>query len=104
MAKTKDVQTDAWGIDHRYQDAHAEWHEVPRDTIDALKSAMGTGEPDDSDTVMVVRVGTTTRIPRAAELALESGEKRKVKAVLPPDLPPGYHELRFHDGRTVRLI
>jgi 4-alpha-glucanotransferase len=98
------VQTDAWGIDERFQDAQGEWHDVSEDTRDALAKAMGDGLDDGPEPVVVVRTGTSRRLDGVAELALESGETLKAARTLPPNLPPGYHELRFKGGRTVPLI
>jgi 4-alpha-glucanotransferase len=108
MQKKNRVQTDAWGIDHKFQDAHGEWHDVAKETCDALRKAMGAEhgerEPAVEDVVMVVRAGETRSVENAAELRVESGETMPLNGTLPDDLPPGYHQLVYCDGRTSRLI
>lgn len=106
--KVQDVQTDAWGIDRRFQDAGGKWHRVGKQTQDALREAMGAAKnargPQSSGSAIVLRAGAEGELEGAAELALESGETVAVKQNLPADLPTGYHQLRYRDGRTTRLI
>lgn len=108
MTIHKDLETDAWGVDGRFQDAHGDWHDVEAETHGALLKAMGAAPdaagPGSGDPVIVVRVGKSLPLDSPAELALESGETREVSGTLPPDLESGYHQLRFRDGRTTRLI
>lgn len=108
MTKPKGVETDAWSIDHRYEDAQAKWHDVSKQTQDAIKKAMGASSrekaPKDDHAVVVVRAGDRAPVDHASEVVLESGETLKVSKTLPPDLATGYHQLRLKDGRTTRLI
>src|SRR5205823_4149819 len=61
--------------------------------------------PPDTQAVIVTRAGERRPIPAAAELLTEDGSARWVEGELPPDLPPGYHELRPQgSGRAIRLI
>lgn len=108
MTKPKGVETDAWSIDHRYEDAQGKWHDVSKETQDAVKKAMGAGAkekaPKDGQAVVVVRAGENAPVRNAAEVILESGETVKVNKTIPPDLATGYHQVRFQDGQTSRLI
>jgi len=104
------VSRDAWGIEDGYWDIAGQWHETPEPTRRALRVAMG-GLSDEADPppasrpVWFVRHGTTPAIDRPAELALEDGAHLTATTTLPPDLPPGYHDLRPSDGGpTTRLI
>ncbi|MBV8816760.1 MAG: 4-alpha-glucanotransferase, partial [Acidobacteriaceae bacterium] len=103
--RQSEVRTDALGIDHRFKDAHGEWHDVADDTIEAITKAMGSPSPEADGAVIVVRRGESAEIEDAeAELLLESGESVRVRGSLPPDVAEGYHRLRYADGRTVTLI
>jgi 4-alpha-glucanotransferase len=95
---------DGWGIVPAYEDAFGNWTEVPAETRDRLVVAMGgdpaaDGPPTTGDEVLVVRTGDTPEIADAVEIALEDGEVVAVDGRLPPDLPPGYHDLRLR-GRA----
>ena len=102
-------QTDAWGIDHRYQDALGAWHEVPSEVLDTLHRVMGADPshswPPEEAPVLVIRQGERRSIPEAYELELEDGNRLPVENVLPHELPLGYHTLRrASDGWLRRLI
>jgi 4-alpha-glucanotransferase len=53
-----------------------------------------------------VRQGEAVSLPGAWHLVLEDKTSHRAEGKLPPDLPPGYHELMPRDvgARTVRLI
>jgi 4-alpha-glucanotransferase len=100
---------DVWGIFDEYTDNFGHLRRTSPETREALIAAMG-GEPEDSapparPPVMVVRRGETADLPSPAELTLESGARVEVRRRLPPDVPLGYHELRWiEDEGQTRLI
>ncbi|MEZ7124286.1 4-alpha-glucanotransferase [Nonomuraea sp. AD125B] len=123
--------TDAWGIDHEYEDAAGRHQRVPPETVAALRAvigappdlggdgpgepgvggrggpgeqgtrARGRGGPAEPET-LVMRRGDQIGI---ADLVLEDGAELRVDGALPPDLPYGYHTLRRPGEDTAhRLI
>ncbi|MFK4041033.1 4-alpha-glucanotransferase [Nonomuraea wenchangensis] len=98
--------TDAWGIDHEYEDAAGRHRRVPPETVAALRAVIGvppdvTGGPGEPET-LVMRRGDRVG---AADLVLEDGAELRVDGALPPDLPYGYHTLRRPGEDTAhRLI
>lgn len=97
----------AWGIDTGYWDAAGQWREPPQETIDAITSSMGVveGPPPTGPPVWFVRAGHGDWLQSPADLVLEDGTTRRGVDALPPDLPPGYHELQPLDGGpTTRLV
>lgn len=100
------MKTDAWGIDHEYEDAFKRKRTPPQATIDAIRNAIGAEAaraPHELRT-LVIRRGET-RVVGAAEVRLEDGLTHTVESTLPADLPLGYHELqRRGQDRAVRLI
>jgi 4-alpha-glucanotransferase len=100
---------DAWGIADGYEDTLGVWRPTPPATREALRKAMGgdTAEPSGNAAVPPVRVlreGQGARLPAPGELVLEDGTALPISDRLPPDLPPGYHDLRFDGGGMTRLI
>ncbi len=91
------MSRDAWGIDTVYQDAAGQEQRVSRDSIEALRSAIGhpPKEPGSlfEEPVKVVRRGESFAVPDPAELRLEDGTVMEVRDRLPDDVPIGYHEL-----------
>jgi 4-alpha-glucanotransferase len=101
--------TDIWGIDDGYEDALGVWCQTPPTTREALLASMGVDPSEQSAPpaapVQVVRPQQVLPLGGPAELTLEDGTVLQVEAVLPPDLPFGYHTLRPLDGRAaVQLI
>jgi 4-alpha-glucanotransferase len=95
---------DAWGIEHRYEDAQGREHRVSRKTIESLRQVMGDPPRDGPSFPLVVRRGARTAI-EDSEIILEDGSVVAVDGILPPDLPLGYHIVRPKDGsRERRLI
>lgn len=96
------VQTDAWGVDHRYQDALGAWHDAADEIVEALHRAMGADPlqpaPPAELFPVVVRQGEVRNLPVSGELVLEDGERRRVERTLPADLPLGYHTLHPDSG------
>jgi 4-alpha-glucanotransferase len=84
------------------------WHETSRETRAAILAAMGVGSSDgspDPAPIRVVRQGEPQALSGPAELTLEDGTALRVDGSVPPDVPLGYHALRFlADGKTARLI
>lgn len=103
------TQTDAWGVDHRYQDALGAWHEASHETLEAVYRAMGAdpsqAAPPASLFPWVVRQGESRRVPVSGELLLEDGGRLRVDDVLPADVPLGYHTFTPDSGaRPGRVI
>jgi 4-alpha-glucanotransferase len=103
------VDLAAWGIDAGYWDASGRWQEVPEETRVTLAEAMGAHEhpdgPPAGPPLWFVRAGRAEFLQGVADLVLEDGTRRPGVEVLPPDLPPGYHELRPRDGGpATRLV
>jgi 4-alpha-glucanotransferase len=96
------VTTDAWGIDDGWYDFRGGWHEVPADTVEAMRAAMG--EPEERP-VWVVRPGADERLQSACRLTLEDGTDAGEVEQLPPDLPLGIHHLEpVAGGPSTRLL
>jgi 4-alpha-glucanotransferase len=104
-----EVKTNAWGIDLRYKDAFGKWHDTPQETIQAIAEAMGA-RPDQlaaphDDAVHFARSGEQLELRSCASVTLESGGVLDCELRLPPDLPSGYHQIRFEDSENPsRLI
>lgn len=88
---------DAWNIDAVYQDAAGKEQQVSRESIEALRSAIGNPpEAPQSlfdEPVKVVRRGEPLVLPGPAELRLEDGTVMEIHDRLPDSVPVGYHEL-----------
>jgi 4-alpha-glucanotransferase len=102
------VDLAAWGIDDGYWDASGRWHEVPRESVEAIAAAMdaqGRERPPASAPLWFVRAGHVEFLQGPADLELEDGTTVRGVEALPPDLPPGYHDLVPLDGGpTTRLV
>lgn len=98
----------AWGIDTGYWDARGQWQDVPGDTAEAIARAMGAEgqeRPPATAPLWFVRAGHVEFLHGPADLVLEDGTQVRNVEALPPDLPPGYHELVPRDGGpTTRLV
>ena len=95
----------ASGIVKRYKDALGHWRQTPEETHAAILDAMGQPDPGAQQPVLIVRPGQRKRLRAPAEIRLEDGGVLKVEAMLPPDLPLGYHALRYFDrDESTRLI
>ncbi|HLH02016.1 MAG TPA: 4-alpha-glucanotransferase [Bryobacteraceae bacterium] len=99
-------RTDAWGVDHNYQDAFQKWHDVPPETIQAIHRAMEAGDlPPGDDPVLIVETGRSRPAPAPGTILLEGGGSLPVNKRIPADLPPGYHQFQRDDrAEPVRLI
>lgn len=92
------MDTDPWGVAHRYCDAENQWHETSDVTRQRIWQAMGAGEAGEprADQVRVVRPGEQLEIG-SGQIVLEDGSRLRVTGRVPPDLPLGYHQF-FADG------
>jgi len=98
-----------WGIDSGYWDAGGQWHDAPASTLDAVRAAMGAeagqDEPPPGPPVWFVPAGRVEFLRGPADISLEDGTLLRGVEALPPDLPPGYHDLHPLDGGPVtRLV
>ena len=98
-----------YGIQPHYVDALGARHHAGRSTIAAIRGAVsraiertrsGAGRPQE---LLVVRAGERRRVGRA-DIRLEDGTECTIDRVLPPDLPPGYHQLVRRRRPPQRLI
>ena len=102
---------EVWGIAPGYEDTTGQWRPTSPSTTEALLRIMGA-EGDDvppgtsgDDPVWVVAEGEHVGVDGPWNLRTEDGSEVGVEGALPPDLPPGYHELqRETDGRHVQLV
>lgn len=89
------MATDAWDIDDGYEDAAGEWRNAPKETIAAIRRAMGGGSqpPPVEHDVLVVIEGNTPKLG-GGRVALEDGSDLELPLTgkLPSDLPLGYHD------------
>jgi 4-alpha-glucanotransferase len=104
------MTTDPWGIDPTYEDAAGTLQQVSAEVMSAVRKAMGrpprTNRSLFEEPVKVLRQGDSLPLPAPAELRLEDGTTRQVRAHLPTDVPAGYHELTplGHSASPTRLI
>jgi len=91
------MSRDAWGIDAVYEDASGKKQTVSRESLEAIRSAIGRprNAPQSlfEEPVKVVRHGEPLTVPAPAELRLEDGSVMAVRDRLPNELPVGYHDL-----------
>jgi 4-alpha-glucanotransferase len=93
------------GLITRYKDALGNWRQTPKETCAAILEAMGQPEPGAEQPVLIVRRGQRKRVQGPAEITLEHGGVLKVNALLPRDLPLGYHTIRYFErDQSTRLI
>jgi 4-alpha-glucanotransferase len=100
---------EARGIATRFTDVSSHTHEVPEATLRAVLDAMGPAPgPATWPPVVVARTGRVASwTPPAGEpvtLVLEGGQERPAPAVLPGDLPPGWHRLVGRTGQTTLVV
>ncbi len=94
---------DDWSISDGYFDVGGTWHATPEHTRAALRAAMGT--PVAGPPLWFVAAGHSHQLLGPCGLVLEDGRVIAPSAVLPADLPIGYHDLvPADDGPTTRLI
>lgn len=88
-------------VEETYTDAFGKRRTVEPEVRDAVLATMGE-VPDGADAVAVVRPGGG--LPMPGELTLEDGTALGRLAVMPPDVPSGYHALLADDGSERLLI
>ncbi len=97
------LQPDAWGIHRHWVNAYDEVVEVPADTVDRLRSAMGHPPVDlDAWAPIVTQPGRDLGLGHV-QVDCEDGERRMIDGSLPLDFPLGYHDLLTSAGSR-RLI
>ncbi len=87
---------DAWGITAGYFDVDGTWHPTSDETRARLRDAMGT--PIDGPPMWFVPAGRSEPLWNPCRLVLEDGTDLGEVHALPPDLPPGYHDLHPLDS------
>jgi 4-alpha-glucanotransferase len=102
------VDLTAWGIDAGYWDTNGHWRDVPAASQAALHTASDGDDherPPAGPPLWFVRAGRAEFLQSSCDLVLEDGTIRAGIDALPPDLPPGYHQLLPLDGGpATRLI
>jgi 4-alpha-glucanotransferase len=97
----------AWGIDAGYWDTSGTWREPSPEALRAIAEAVGAGDgsPPPGAPLWFVRAGSVEYLRSPCSVVLEDGTTLPETDVLPPDLPPGYHQLEPGDGGpTTRLV
>jgi len=105
--RTPNVRSDlVRGIATRFKDAHGKWRNVPRRTLQAIRSAMDAAVAGTYDSELkIIRAGERFRLKRPVILNLENGATQVCAKELPPDLPVGYHTLiDLRDGKRTLLM
>ena len=84
---------DAWGIHAHWVDARGALVPVANQTVEQLRTAMGT-PPDDLEdwTPIVTRRGVDLGLG-TLEVACEDGVRRTIDGPIPDDFPYGYHDI-----------
>lgn len=87
----------SWGISSSYRDSSGKVHHTQPETREGLLRAMGVTADASSAAIgpeiRVIGPQETMTIDSPGELLLEDGTTLDVRDSLPPDLPPGYHDL-----------
>jgi 4-alpha-glucanotransferase len=100
--------TDAWAITDGYHDTRGAWHATTDETRAALRGAMGAeglDAPPPPPPMWFLSAGSAPTLATACDLTMEDGTVLAGLHALPPDLPPGYHDLQPLDGGEVtRLV
>ncbi len=103
--------TDAWGVDLRWVDAHEVEQVVPTQTIEALRAAIGQPPADLDETApLVLQPGSPlTGLPGVVlplRVSCEDGSERQLDHLVPMDFPLGYHRIAnsgdVHEPQGVR--
>jgi 4-alpha-glucanotransferase len=89
-------------IQTSYVDALGKRRSAPQATIRVIERAM-RGRPLAAQQPLVVSAGQQLEVG-PAEIRLEDGSTITVDARLPPDLPPGYHEILLRRRQPARVI
>ena len=107
------VDPDRWGVEAGYDDAAGSWHDAPGETVDAILTAMGAGQPEGPDgpegrggAAAMVTVRLDHRLPAVPPgmLQMEDGAEVRLNGTLPPDVVTGYHRLVPDRGPPFDLV
>lgn len=98
----------AWGVERGYWNAMGQWCEPPESSIEAIAQAIGADEqlePPTGPPIWFVHAGHGEFLMSPCDLVLEDGTTLNAIEALPPDAPPGYHQLHPLDGGPMtRLV
>jgi len=94
---------DDWGIHRHWLDARGELVEVSEGSLERLRTAMGSPDPDlESRAPLVTRRGRDLGLG-GVDVDCEDGVRRRVEGRVPDDFPFGYHDLVTSTGSR-RLV
>ena len=101
--------TDAWGVVTRYYDALGQLHVVGDATRAVIHTAMGADRDAEAASrelarVLVAEHGRALALPHPCEILLEDQTSLGMRSELPPDLPIGYHHLRWPGSEVPRFL
>jgi 4-alpha-glucanotransferase len=95
-------------IDPGYHDSFGSWHATTTETRDRILAAMHSRNPSadrfDASHSTLAPAGEAVPLPGCAEVALHDGTTIAVQGSLPPDLPLGYHSVRYEDRQLPELL
>ena len=98
-------QAEVWGIQTRFLDVSKTWRTASEETVGAVLDAMGAGEGSPPvPTMLTIRLDRPVPKVPTGRLVLEDGSEIDVGGPLPPDLPPGYHQLCLDDSPPRALV
>ena len=113
---------EAHGVATWYEDWHRERREVPTESVVGVLGLLGvdaTGPAairtalagvrertrlERMPGTLVIRAGTTRRLPRPGTIVLEDGGRRDASALIPDDLPLGWHRLIVGDQEATLVV
>ena len=90
-------------VQDHYVDALGNRHDVPSETIDAIRRAMGEEAPSAAARVIVFSHGDEWTAG-SGEIRLEDGSSLIVDGRPDAALPPGYHQFSGRSGDPVPLV
>jgi 4-alpha-glucanotransferase len=82
-------------IQQSFEDAFGKQREAPPQTVEAIVNAIGQPPSGLERRVIVAHAGRAHVLGAEAELVLEDGTALRIDRSVPPDLPTGYHRLRY---------
>jgi 4-alpha-glucanotransferase len=95
----------AWGVAPGFEDVDHQWRDAPPATVEAILAALGaTARAPGPSPVLTIRLDRPLATIPTGQLTLEDGTTLPVQGVLPPGLPPGYHQLAPETGASMCLI
>lgn len=102
MQHPKDIHfppPDAWGIEPGYIDALGRRRDTPPEVRSVLRESMGSTAPG-SHPLLLVPQGRALPWSEPGKLILEDGSETVIDAILPADLPGGFHRFIPSQGGT----